>query len=70
MGGRIGSDVTVRPVRRAIAAAALLCCLAPLGSACSASSDDPQVLSADEDRQLNDAAAKLDGATANESSAP
>jgi len=62
-----------RPVRRAVAAA-LLCCLAAV-TACSAPGDDPGALSADEDRQLNQAAARLDAAAnvtplANESPAP
>ena len=64
----------IRPAPRAVRAAALLWCLTPL-AACSASSDNRTGLSAEEDRQFNEAAARLDaiGNTApvtNESSAP
>lgn len=63
--------------RRGLLAAAF-CCSLHLLAACSAAPDDPAALTADEDRQLNAAAAQLDAAqnaapdtaAANESPAP
>ena len=61
--------------RRAWCAAALLCCAA-FASACSPAPDDPAAVTADEDRQLNEAAAQLDAEAnlalppVNESSVP
>jgi hypothetical protein len=71
---RVDTRVTTRPASRAMRVAALLCCALPL-AACSGHHDDTGGLSADEDRQLNDAAAQLDAAgnaasPSNESSAP
>ena len=71
--------MTHRPLppsrRRALVAAALLT-FGALAAGCSAPSDDPAAITADEDRQLNQAAAQLDAAAntapaaANESPAP
>jgi hypothetical protein len=80
--GRVGAIASARPrpaSRRRTGVAAALACAAYMLSACTPAADDPVALSADEDRQLNQAAARLDSAAnaapadtvpANESSEP
>jgi hypothetical protein len=56
---RVDTNTATRLASRALSVAALFCCAVPL-IGCSGHHDDSGGLSADEDRQLNDAAAQLD----------